>query len=80
MKSNKIYGLFGAIFRFRFIHLIYAIVCILIGNFFVLTHWALDHIKSGTITLDQIFEKNPELCTKWKRKIYCKTWALICHS
>ena len=52
MKSNKIYGLFGAIFRFRFIHLIYAIVCILIGNFFVLTHWALDHIKSGTITLD----------------------------
>ena len=46
---------------------------------FLLTHWALDHIKmwSGTIILIR-FSKNSELCTKRKRKIYFKKWALIC--
>ena len=26
------------------------------------------------------FSKNSELCTKRKRKIFWKKWALICHS
>ena len=48
-----------------------------------LIHSALECIKmrSDTIILDLFrFSKISELCTKWKRKFFCKQWVLICRS
>ena len=49
-----------------------------LGNFcfvLLLTHWALDHMKQNVVWYNNSwlgFLKNYELCTKRKRKIYCK--------